>query len=114
MLFAKRFNFFRGYHDTMFEMFWSHQIDIDELDEVKAVIDQLGGSAADFAAYALGAGRAEHDEFIADAEVRGVFGVPTMIVDDELFWGGDRIGLLKERLEQRGCGSTATYKESAR
>jgi 2-hydroxychromene-2-carboxylate isomerase len=30
----------------------------------------------------------------------GVFGIPTFVLDGELFWGGDRIALLKERLRE--------------
>jgi 2-hydroxychromene-2-carboxylate isomerase len=32
------------------------------------------------------------------AQERGVFGVPTFIVDDQLFWGNDRIEFLEEYL----------------
>lgn len=32
----------------------------------------------------------------------GVFGVPTFVLDGELFWGGDRIYLLRERLAEVG------------
>ena len=28
-----------------------------------------------------------------------MFGVPTMVFNGELFWGGDRIGLLIERIK---------------
>jgi 2-hydroxychromene-2-carboxylate isomerase len=31
-----------------------------------------------------------------------VFGVPMFVFDGELFWGGDRIGLLRERLDEKG------------
>lgn len=33
------------------------------------------------------------------AAQRGVFGVPTFEIDDELFWGADSIGFLKDYLE---------------
>jgi 2-hydroxychromene-2-carboxylate isomerase len=37
---------------------------------------------------------------VAQAEERGVFGVPTFVLDEsgELFWGTDRIWMLRERL----------------
>jgi 2-hydroxychromene-2-carboxylate isomerase len=99
MLFAQKHGFFRAYHDMVFEMFWTHQLDIDVLDEMKAVVSRIGGSADDYAAYTLSA-RQEHDAIIEDAEKRGVFGVPAMLLDGELFWGGDRIDLLRERIEK--------------
>ena len=43
MLFAQRHGFFRPYHDTVFRKFWTHELDVDELAEVTAIIASLGG-----------------------------------------------------------------------
>jgi len=102
MLYALKHGFFRAYHDLVFEMFWAHQLDLDVLDEMKAVITRLGGSADEFEVYAHGVAKAEHDAIIDEAEKLGVFGVPAMLLDGELFWGGDRIDMLAQRLEERG------------
>ena len=65
-------------------------------------IAQLGGSPDGFEQYAQDpATRREHDLIVTQAEARGVFGVPSFVFEGELFWGGDRIGLLRERIEQR-------------
>ena len=66
------------------------------------MIASVGGSAADFEAYVHGPARAEHDRIIDEAEDLGVFGVPTMVFNGELFWGGDRIDLLIERIREPG------------
>ena len=99
MLFAQRHGFFRSYHDTVFKKFWSHELDVDELTEVSGIITSLGGSAAEFESYVNGAAHAEHDRIIDDAETLGVFGVPTMVLNGELFWGTDRIDMLVERIK---------------
>ena len=39
-----------------------------------------------------------HDALRTEAEASGVFGVPSFVFDGEIFWGGDRIFLLRERL----------------
>jgi 2-hydroxychromene-2-carboxylate isomerase len=98
MLFAQRHGIFRRYHDTVFERFWNHDLELDELSEISGVIASLGGSARDFEAYVNGPARTEHDRIIDEAESIGVFGVPTMVFNGELFWGGDRIPLLLERI----------------
>ena len=98
MLFAQRHGFFRLYHDTVFTRFWNHQLELDEFDEISAIIASLGGSRAEFEAYVNGPAGAEHDRIIDEAETLGVFGVPTMVFNGELFWGGDRIPLLIERI----------------
>jgi 2-hydroxychromene-2-carboxylate isomerase len=98
MLFAQRHGFFRAYHDTVFRRFWNHELELDELQEITAVITGLGGSATAFADYVNGPARTEHDRIIDEAEALGVFGVPTMVFNGELFWGGDRVPLLIERI----------------
>jgi 2-hydroxychromene-2-carboxylate isomerase len=42
-----------------------------------------------------------HDQNITDAMAAGVFGVPSFVVDGELFWGNDRLVLLRRHLGAR-------------
>src|ERR1700743_2845086 len=99
MLFAQHHGIFRLYHDTVFCRFWSHDLEIDDLAEISGVIASVGGSAKDFEAYVAGPARAEHDRIIDEAEALGVFGVPHIVFNGELFWGGDRIDMLIERIQ---------------
>lgn len=101
MLFAQAHGFFERYHWAVFERFWRHELDIDVLEEVAAVVAETGGDADAYRAYAGGPGRAEMDAVIDAAETAGVFGVPMYVLDGELFWGGDRLDLLRERLAER-------------
>lgn len=41
-----------------------------------------------------------HEQTIADALASGAFGVPSFVVDGELFWGQDRLLLLRRHLER--------------
>jgi 2-hydroxychromene-2-carboxylate isomerase len=41
-------------------------------------------------------------EAAREAQARGAFGVPTFFVGDEMFWGNDRIAILREALLQEG------------
>ena len=98
MLFAQAHGFFRPYHDAVFRRFWNHEIELDDLAAISAIVAEFGGSASDFQIYAEGPARIEHDRIIDEAEALGVFGVPTMVFNGELFWGGDRIPMLIERI----------------
>jgi 2-hydroxychromene-2-carboxylate isomerase len=102
MLFAQRAGFFRAYNDAVFERFWKRELDLDVLAEMSALVGELGGDAAAYEAYVEGPGRAEMDTVITEAEAMGVFGVPMFVFEGELFWGGDRIDLLCERLREQG------------
>jgi 2-hydroxychromene-2-carboxylate isomerase len=107
MLFAQRHGFFRPYHDTVFRRFWSHDLEIDDPTAISDVIASVGGAARDFEAYVAGPARAEHDAIIEEAEALGVFGVPTMVFNGELFWGGDRIDMLIERIRNPASAAAA-------
>jgi 2-hydroxychromene-2-carboxylate isomerase len=107
MLFAQRHGLFRPYHETVFRRFWNHDLEIDDLSDIRGVIASVGGSADDFEAYVHGPARTEHDRIIDEAEALGVFGVPTMVFNGELFWGGDRIGMLIERIKNPETITTA-------
>ena len=73
----------------------------ENVDAVTALLVEAGAPPG-FAAFLAGEGGAEHDRLRGEAEASGVFGVPTFVFDGELFWGGDRIGLLRERLDEKG------------
>jgi 2-hydroxychromene-2-carboxylate isomerase len=98
MLFSQAHGLFRPYHDAVFRRFWNHEIELDDLAAITAIIAEFGGSTSDFKAYVDGPARAEHDRIIDAAEALGVFGVPTMVLNGELFWGGDRMPQLIERI----------------
>jgi len=100
LLFAKANGFFRSYHDLMFDRFFKRQVDIDILSEVAGIVSEVGGDGAAFTAYVEeGPGRAEVDRVITEAEEMGVFGVPTLVLNGELFWGGERIAMVIDRLD---------------
>jgi 2-hydroxychromene-2-carboxylate isomerase len=100
MLFAQDHGFFEAYHVSTFERFWRHDLDIDSVEEMSRHIDALGGSGADFVRFAQGEGGARERHIVDEAEALGVFGVPMMIFDDQLYWGGDRLGMVREAIEQ--------------
>lgn len=102
LLYAKKQGFFREYNDTVFTRFWRHELELDDPEALCALIEELGQDPAGYREYAEGAGREEHAAVRNEAEERGVFGVPTFILDGELFWGGDRIPMLRQRLEALG------------
>ena len=68
-------------------------LDLGEVESLRAVAQRVGLSPDDVAAAAVddpdidAAMRACSDEAIA----LGVFGIPTLVIEDELFWGDDRL-----------------------
>jgi 2-hydroxychromene-2-carboxylate isomerase len=105
MLFAKAHGLFRAYHDTISDGFWRHEIDIEDPEAISGVLIRLGADVTEFEDYRRGAGPRDYAAIVQAAEERGVFGVPTFVLDGELFWGTDRIWMLRERLTARAAGS---------
>lgn len=100
LLWAKRQGeeILRGYADRTFERFWRRVLDIENPAVVEAVLAEAGAETEGFQAYLGGEGRAEHDAVRAEAEAAGVFGVPSIIVDGELFWCREHIEDIRARL----------------
>jgi len=100
MLWVKRQgrHVFRRYNDTVFERFWRRELDIEDREAMREVVAEAGGDGAGFPAFADGEGRAEHDRIRAEAEEMGVFGVPTFVLEGELFWGREHLDLIRFRL----------------
>jgi 2-hydroxychromene-2-carboxylate isomerase len=99
MLYAQRHGVFRKYNDLVFERFWKRELEIENPEVIAAVLKESGADAAGFTEFLAHEGRVEHDRIAREAEALGVFGVPMFVYDGELFWGGDRMWLLRERLE---------------
>jgi 2-hydroxychromene-2-carboxylate isomerase len=100
MLYAKRQGaaVFRGYHDRVSERFWKRELDIEDIAVVTAVLAEAGADTTGFTDFAAAAGPAEVDRISREAEAAGVFGVPSFIVDGELFWGNEHLPDIREML----------------
>ncbi|MBI1397340.1 MAG: 2-hydroxychromene-2-carboxylate isomerase [Betaproteobacteria bacterium] len=78
---------------------WEDDLDIADADTLRDVATRAGldGGALLTAARAAGA-QAEYDRLTQEAIDRQVFGAPTYVVGDELFWGQDRLEFLDRAL----------------
>ena len=87
---------FRAYHDIVYERFWTHELDIEDARAIASVIEETGSDPSGFTAYLHGAGRAALEAISDAAEANGVFGVPSYLIDEELFWGLERLERVRE------------------
>jgi 2-hydroxychromene-2-carboxylate isomerase len=92
MLFAQQAGdgAFRHYHDTVFERFWAHDLDIEAIDALAAVLTEAGADSTAFVDF-LPEGLARVAAISKAAEADGVFGVPSFVLDGELFWGAEHL-----------------------
>jgi 2-hydroxychromene-2-carboxylate isomerase len=99
MLYAQRAGdvVFRRYHDLVFERFWQRALDIEDVTAIGTVLAEAGADGAGFGDDAE-AGRAEVARISRAAEAEGVFGVPSFVLDGELFWGREHLPDIREML----------------
>jgi len=99
-LVAKDEGRFREFHYPAYRARWAEARDISQPDVVRGLLEGAGlGEAALERARSDEIGqRLEQDTQLAIA--RGVFGVPTLFVGDELFWGNDRFELVRHYLQK--------------
>ncbi|MBT5195633.1 MAG: disulfide bond formation protein DsbA, partial [Rhodospirillaceae bacterium] len=74
MQYAQDQGVFRPYNDRVFKGFWNHELEVDDVDALTAVLDEVGADASGFADYLAGEGRRLHDEMRLETENLGVFG----------------------------------------
>jgi 2-hydroxychromene-2-carboxylate isomerase len=100
LLYAKRQGdaVLRRYHDIVFECFWKRALDIEDPAVVASVLRQAGADWAGAADYLADEGPGEVVRISRTAEEQGIFGVPTFVVDGELFWGREHLPDIREML----------------
>ena len=101
-LFADRSGKFREYSLRVFERFFKRELNIEDIDALAAVLAESGIDAAAFRRFATDEGPAALAEALAQCERDGVFGVPTLIVAGEPFWGNDRMTWISKKLDAMG------------
>ena len=98
-LVAKDEGRFFEFHDPMYRARWADPRDPSDPAVVHSLLDAAGLDADACLA------RAQSDELVErldrdtqEAVERGVFGLPTIFVGDEMFWGNDRFELVRHYL----------------
>ena len=100
MLYAKRqgSDVLGRYHDMTFERFWKRELDIEDPNIVAGVLAEAGADVSGFLGYVADEGSREVYQVSRAAEDKGVFGVPSFLIDGELFWGREHLPDIRERL----------------
>jgi 2-hydroxychromene-2-carboxylate isomerase len=90
---------FAHYVDQMFRAMWSQAKKMDDLDVLRTVLTDSGFDAAKL--LALAQEQSVKDELAANTSrsvERGTFGAPTFFVDDEIYFGKDKLRDVEEAI----------------
>lgn len=95
-------NKIEAYANAAWDRVWGQGGDMRDEALIGAVAREMGWNTDEFLAYTLDAAPVERFQAETEAAHRhGVFGVPTMIIGEEMWWGNDRLFFLDRYLAAR-------------
>ena len=101
-LYADKCGKFRPFSDRVFERFFKRELDVEDPAAVEAILKEAGLDTAGFKRYAEKDGPADLAAAFAEGERDHIFGVPTLLVEGEPFWGSDRTEWVIKKLDKMG------------
>lgn len=103
LLFARSRERLWEFCDPLLAAFWRREFDLESPAQLEAALVGAGLSASDWRSYQQRDAQRDFAIAAGRAEALGVFGAPSFVCLGELFWGGDRMDLLAQRLAA-ACG----------
>jgi 2-hydroxychromene-2-carboxylate isomerase len=101
-LFVDSHGKFREYARPVWELFFRRELDIENFEQLAPLIEKVGLAPEEFRRYAESEGPHDLAEALAEGERDEIFGVPTLLVDGEPFWGNDRVVWVIKKLDAMG------------
>jgi 2-hydroxychromene-2-carboxylate isomerase len=96
---------FRPFADRVFERFWKRELEVEDPSVLASILEEVGAESSVFRRYVANEDAEAKPRLkacFAEAARDQVFGVPTFVVDGELFWGYDRVDWVIRRLDLLG------------
>lgn len=87
-----------AFMDEVYLRFWKRELDLEDMNVLHDVLINIGVNSNDVLKWIKLKGQSELNKVMDNANKTGVFGVPTYILNNEIFWGRENLPLLKSRL----------------
>jgi len=97
------------YLRAVLQPFWRRELDVEDAGVIKAVLAAVGATVEGFDDFVTGDGKQANDELQAAAFAAGVFGVPSYVVNEEIFFGREHLPLIRSRLRSAVIPVDAAY-----
>ena len=102
----------RAYSRLVYERFWKRELDLEDVGVIERVLDEAGARTSGFRDYVSGQGRVLHDNMQRMAFDAGIFGVPTYVIDGEIFFGREHLPRIRWMLTGRsGAPPDIAYRD---
>jgi len=96
---------FRPYSDRVYQRFWKAELEVENPDALAAILKEVGADTTTFRRWIEdeeSEAKPRLKRCFAEAAEDHVFGVPTFVIDGELFWGYDRVAWVIKKLDAMG------------
>lgn len=91
----------RAYSSMVYERFWKRELDLENPEAIEGILTASGARTEGFRDYASGQGRELNDKMQRSIFDAGIFGVPTYVIDGELFFGREHLPHIRWMLTGR-------------
>jgi len=93
MLWAKEqgHDVLKSYTNITFDRFWKRELDIEDETVVTSLLREAGADVTGFADYLRTRGREYHDQLQDEILDSGYFGVPTYVIEGEMYFGREHL-----------------------
>ncbi|MEM1142677.1 MAG: DsbA family protein [Pseudomonadota bacterium] len=91
----------REFLEAVYPPFWRRELDIEDPAVIEGCLVAAGIDHSGFAEYERAVGRRVHDELQAQLHPSGIYGVPTYVLDRQVFMGREHIPYLRWALAGR-------------
>jgi 2-hydroxychromene-2-carboxylate isomerase len=101
-IFADRHGKWIPYSELVFERFFKRELNIEDSSALESVMAEVGLKPEEFRSFVNDDGPAALADSFAEGDRDNVFGVPTLMIDGEPFWGNDRVDWVLKKLDAMG------------
>ncbi len=82
----------------VFKNFWKRELDLEKVSVIIEAFKKIGINYSEFKQWSISEGKKELEIITNTAHQNGVFGVPSYLIKNELFWGREKLPMIKARL----------------
>ena len=84
-----------AYLEAVYPPFWRRALDIEDIEVVKQCLDSAGVDSTEFESFATGEGKVMHDQILETRFDAGMYGVPTYVVGEDVFFGREHLPYIR-------------------
>ena len=84
-----------AYLEAVFPPFWRRELNIEDINVIKDCLKKAGVDSSDFQTFVTRAGKQMHDHILDHRFEAGMYGVPTYVLDNSVFFGREHLPYIR-------------------